>query len=374
MAWLRDSLFPPLLADERERRLRLFRTLLLVQSGTVVFLIAVCIGDALLYPRYVPLLIGFGLAFLFFSLLGYRLAQRGAFYLGATLLILSLLPLYTFFVCFYGSRGPLSYLYIWPIMLAAVLLEAPWVFVMAVLVALLYGTISYLELYQFWPIPIHGADLFEVWHRPSDVDLILYYHSETLTVILGYVAVAFFAWVAVRSLHRMLQRSRRQAAELEQYSTELEGMVSARTVELSQATKHLQTSLALIREGGSPILPIFQGVVLVPLVGVIDSERIRLVRERLLRQVAENRAHAVILDITGVPVVDTFVAKALVQTARGVRMLGATPILVGIRRKVSRTIVDLEVDLRGISTHAGLQDGLTYALSQVGAQIAVREQ
>ncbi|MBN1485100.1 MAG: STAS domain-containing protein, partial [Chloroflexia bacterium] len=80
---------------------------------------------------------------------------------------------------------------------------------------------------------------------------------------------------------------------------------------------------------------------------------------------ARERARAVIVDVTGVPVVDTMVAKALVQMAQGVRLLGALPILVGIRAEIAETIVDLGVDLQGIVIQAGLQQGLLYALEQV---------
>ncbi|MGC8874452.1 MAG: STAS domain-containing protein, partial [Chloroflexia bacterium] len=83
----------------------------------------------------------------------------------------------------------------------------------------------------------------------------------------------------------------------------------------------------------------------------------------------EHRARAVLLDITGVPTVDTAVANALVRLAQGVRLLGAVPVLVGVRAEVAQTIVDLGVDLQGIVTRANLQEGLEYALHTQGIRL-----
>ncbi len=367
-----ERFFPKLDPEERERRLRLFRTVLVVEVGSTLVVVLGCIPDTLGMPRQSLFLIATGLLAILLTVAGYLLARRGTFHFGATLLVLSLLPLHTFFVIFYGTRSSVSILYLQLVLLAAVLLEPRAIFVVTALVSLCYGTVAYLELQQIWPIPSYRPELFSIWHRPSDPSLVQLFYVEAGTVILGYVAVAFFAWVAARSLQQTLSRVRGQASELERYGSELEQMVAARTEELAGAMERLQDSLEVIQEVGSPVLPVFEGVLLAPLIGALDTARAALIEESVLQGIAEHRARVVILDITGVPMVDTAVAKALVQTAQGARLLGATPVLVGIRAEVARTIVELGVDLSKIVTRAGLQEGLLYALETLGMQVVPR--
>jgi rsbT co-antagonist protein RsbR len=95
--------------------------------------------------------------------------------------------------------------------------------------------------------------------------------------------------------------------------------------------------------------------------------------DRILRETDKRRAEVVILDITGVSIVDTAVANALIQTSLGVHLLGAISILVGIRAEVAETMVELGVDLGEIVTRASLQEGLQYALETMGIQMIEEE-
>jgi PAS domain S-box-containing protein len=117
-----------------------------------------------------------------------------------------------------------------------------------------------------------------------------------------------------------------------------------------------------LRELSTPIIPIGDGVVAMPLIGTIDSNRAQLVIETLLEGVAASRAKSAILDITGVQVVDTQVANALLLAAQAVNLLGAQVIITGIRPEVAQTLVGLGLDLSGIKTLATLQAGIAYAL------------
>lgn len=121
---------------------------------------------------------------------------------------------------------------------------------------------------------------------------------------------------------------------------------------------------AALRELSTPLIPIAEGVVAMPLIGSIDSSRAQLVVETLLTGTAELRAHTTIIDITGVPVVDTQVANALLRAAQAVKLLGARVILTGIRPEVAQTLVGLGVDLSGISTRGALQAGIAEALGR----------
>jgi anti-anti-sigma factor len=117
-----------------------------------------------------------------------------------------------------------------------------------------------------------------------------------------------------------------------------------------------------LRELSTPLIPISERVVIMPLIGTIDSQRAQIVMETLLQGVAQHQAALVILDITGVQVVDTQVAQTFIQAAQAVRLLGAQVMLTGIQPQIAQTLVQLGVDLSGIITRGSLQAGIADAL------------
>jgi rsbT co-antagonist protein RsbR len=119
---------------------------------------------------------------------------------------------------------------------------------------------------------------------------------------------------------------------------------------------------AAIRELSTPLMPLADGVIAMPLVGTIDSGRAQQIIETLLEGVSQHQAQSVILDITGVQMVDTQIANALMQAAQAVRLLGADVILTGIRPDVAQTLVHLGTDLGHMVTRSNLQSGIAYAL------------
>lgn len=121
---------------------------------------------------------------------------------------------------------------------------------------------------------------------------------------------------------------------------------------------------AVLRELSTPLVPIADGVVAIPLVGAIDSARAQQIMETLLVGVAERQAEIAILDITGVQVVDTQIANAFVRAALAVQLLGAQVVLTGIGPEIAQTLVQLGSDLRGLQTRGTFQDGIAYALNR----------
>jgi DNA-binding LacI/PurR family transcriptional regulator/anti-anti-sigma regulatory factor len=119
-----------------------------------------------------------------------------------------------------------------------------------------------------------------------------------------------------------------------------------------------------VRELGCPVIPLLSEVVLVPLIGGIDSGRASQIVESLLHEAARLRARMVVVDVTGVPVVDASVADALIRAAQALRLLGVQAILTGIRPEVAQTLVGLGLDLSGIATQRDLQSGIAYALER----------
>jgi rsbT co-antagonist protein RsbR len=126
---------------------------------------------------------------------------------------------------------------------------------------------------------------------------------------------------------------------------------------------------AAIRELSTPVIRMHRGVLLLPLVGTVDSHRAQQIMETLLTRVVDEQARVVIVDIAGVPVVDTRVADHLLKTTEAVHLLGAVTIVTGISAQVARTIVQLGVDISSIHTRARLEDGIELGLGLVGKAI-----
>lgn len=124
-----------------------------------------------------------------------------------------------------------------------------------------------------------------------------------------------------------------------------------------------------LQELSASLIPVFEKVSVMPLVGTIDTERARLIMENLLEGVVKHRAEVVLLDITGVPVVDTMVAHHIIQAADAVRLVGAKCMLVGIRPEIAQTIVTLGINLNEFTTTSTLQRGVEQALAWTNRKI-----
>lgn len=124
-----------------------------------------------------------------------------------------------------------------------------------------------------------------------------------------------------------------------------------------------------LQELSAPLIPVVDKISIMPLVGTIDTERARLIMENLLEGVVKQRAEVVLLDITGVPVVDTMVAHHIIQAADAVRLVGAKCMLVGIRPEIAQTIVTLGINLSDFTTTSTLQRGMQEALGLTNRSI-----
>lgn len=124
-----------------------------------------------------------------------------------------------------------------------------------------------------------------------------------------------------------------------------------------------------LQELSASLIPVFDKVSVMPLVGTIDTERARLIMENLLDGVVRHRAEVILLDITGVPVVDTMVAHHIIQAADAVRLVGAKCMLVGIRPEIAQTIVTLGINLNEFTTTSTLQRGVEQALAWTNRKI-----
>lgn len=121
-----------------------------------------------------------------------------------------------------------------------------------------------------------------------------------------------------------------------------------------------------------PIVQVWEGVVLVPLIGMLDSQRAQQLMERLLHRITETSSQVAVIDITGVPTIDTQTAQHLIETISAVRLLGSEVILTGVRPIIAQTLVHLGIDLAHVTTRSSLAAGLRMALDSLGIIVAAK--
>jgi rsbT co-antagonist protein RsbR len=200
----------------------------------------------------------------------------------------------------------------------------------------------------------------------SNTVLILF--IGTLISFIG-ARIAAGAFVATQQAQQAVDAASHQLAEL---NASLEAQVQARTQELSQALaeveiraverqhllEEIENQRDAIREMSVPILPVRAGTLVLPLVGALDSERLNDLQTQALTALERSRAHTLLLDVTGVPIVDTYVARGIMRTVQAARLLGANAVLIGVRPEVAQALVTLGVDLSDVHTAADLQSAL----------------
>jgi len=122
-------------------------------------------------------------------------------------------------------------------------------------------------------------------------------------------------------------------------------------------------------ELSTPVVKLWHGILALPMIGTLDSARTQIVMESLLQKIAETESSIAIIDITGVPTVDTLTAQHLIKTVTAARLMGAECIISGIRPQIAQTIVHLGVELGGVTTKASLADAFAIALDRTGRAV-----
>lgn len=173
--------------------------------------------------------------------------------------------------------------------------------------------------------------------------------TATTTILLLYLLRQFH-----QQLNRMLRQSYEANHALQEAFEQVQQQAEEQARLLAENTQQRET----IRELGVPVLPISATSLVMPLVGALDTARLQQVQERALDAIQRATARYLVLDITGVPVVDTQVAQGLIGVVQAARLLGARVVLVGVRPEVAQAMVTLGIRLDGIQTAATLADGL----------------
>jgi rsbT co-antagonist protein RsbR len=195
-------------------------------------------------------------------------------------------------------------------------------------------------------------------------------------MIMSFALISALIGLFVDRIGTMMRDSlaaqRARERDLEALSRRLETNVRERTADLEMALGSLEVRAAeqerllaensrqqaAIRELSVPVLPISATTLVMPLVGSLDGERLLILQDRALGVIMQTSARRLLLDITGVPLVDSYVAQGLIRTLQAARLLGAEVALVGVRPEVAQSIVGLGIDLSGMRTYADLQSAL----------------
>lgn len=217
---------------------------------------------------------------------------------------------------------------------------------------------------------IVGLGFLPRWLPPVPSNMLSVLQFATPAVVVVLLALLFgYTW---NNLHTSLRASQVANRELEALRDGLETQVARRTAELESALsqvqdqaqhqahllKEIERQQATIRDLGVPVLPVSASAAVVPLVGALDGERLTILRDRALRAVEQLRIHTLLLDLTGVEILDERVAAGVIELAAAVRLLGARVVLIGIRPEVAESIVALGADLRGMRSICDLRTAL----------------
>jgi rsbT co-antagonist protein RsbR len=132
----------------------------------------------------------------------------------------------------------------------------------------------------------------------------------------------------------------------------------------------IERQQAELLELSTPVVKLWDGVLALPIIGTLDSSRTQTMMEALLTRIADTGSNIAIIDITGVPTVDTLVAQHLIKTVTAIRLMGAECIISGVRPQIAQTIVHLGVDLGTVTTKANLADALALALARIGMSVS----
>jgi rsbT co-antagonist protein RsbR len=217
---------------------------------------------------------------------------------------------------------------------------------------------------------------------PEGLSVVATIGFNTIVLILS----TFLVRETTGAIRRALAETQSYAREMDKYRRQLEQRIERRTEQLNEALadveahseglnralEELRASQRVIRELSSPVVPVFQDLIVMSLVGSIDSQRAVAITAEMLNGIERYDARIVILDITGVPVVDTQVAKILLESARAAQLMGCQAVLTGIKPEIAQTMVELGIEVTALVTRSELQGGIEYALKEMGLRLEKR--
>lgn len=169
----------------------------------------------------------------------------------------------------------------------------------------------------------------------------------------------------LKSHEELELRVRERTADLEKLNEALRAEIEER----KRADEIISRQAQEILEVSTPVIQIWEGIVTVPLIGTLDSRRTQQLMEQLLQKIVETSSLVALIDVTGVPTIDSRTAQYLIETISAVHLLGAEVVLTGIRPEIARTLVQLGTDLSNVNTRSSFSAGLLFALNLLKLQV-----
>jgi rsbT co-antagonist protein RsbR len=362
--WLDDLPYPDLM----QRR----------QAGLLQYLLLSLIGIALidllstvLTTTEVQLAIVFAAIVVIFELLAagaLLLLRRGHLHAAALVLVTTILVVISALLILTGLQNNMLSLmaFVIPVCLAGFLFHRRGLWTTMAVSFAVVGTLAYLDSSHS---PLVGL-------IASDTSL-----SYALVIfVFVLVLLALFLDRFGGGFREALAAAAAREQELDHLRQSLEVTVAERTARMEQALRdaemradeqarllmELEQQRAVVREMSVPVIPVSDTILVMPLVGALDSERLRDLQAEALRSVERTSARYLVLDITGVSVVDSQVAQGIMTVVEALRLLGAVALLVGIRPEIAQTIVGLGLHLRGLQTYSDLRLALDAIAEQEG--------
>ena len=178
--------------------------------------------------------------------------------------------------------------------------------------------------------------------------------------------IAAYCYHLVSILEKLAEAPRQSVSKLtESFSSLLKVMFLDMTLAVEAYVRPVEELVAQQREAilelSTPVISLWEGIIMAPLIGAMDTNRAKQVMERLLEAIVETQARVAIIDVTGLPVVDTQVAAHLIDMERAARMLGSTVVITGISPSIAQTLTRLQIDLSQVITKGTLRTGLEEA-------------
>ncbi|WP_165774557.1 STAS domain-containing protein [Candidatus Viridilinea mediisalina] len=333
----------------------LLALLLIAFFGAFVALLApIALADALIVIALVWLTIPV-------ALVGIWLLHQGRFARAALLTCVGLIFTLSLLLITTGVRdgGALLFGFALPILLAGLLADR---FTMVLSILLSSAGIVLAFLLERLHVPLVGIAAPQGENMGGILGGFL-----VIALILGFFVLRFG-----QVLRTSLAESQQRAVELEQNQAELEQRVVERTSALQHALADMQAQAAtqarlleenlaqrtIIQQLSVPLLPVDRKTLVVPLVGLLDAERIQILQQRVLQGIEHSQARRVLLDVSGIPLLDQQVAQGLLALVQQVSLLGAHASLVGVRPEVAEAMVALNIDLSNIRSYADLEAAL----------------
>jgi anti-anti-sigma regulatory factor len=362
--WLDDLPYPDLL---QRRQAGLLQYLLLSLMGVAL----IDLISTVLTTTEAQLAIVFSITVVIFELLGagaLLLLRRGRLRSAALALVTTILVALSALLILTGVQAnvPSLMAFVVPVCLAGFLFARRGLWITTAVSFAVVGIVAYLD----------SSDSPLVGHIPTDTSL----GYALVIFVFVLVLLALFLERFGGGFREALAAAAAREQELNTLRQSLEATVAERTARMEQALRdaearadeqarllmELEQQRTVVREMSVPVIPVSTTVLVMPLVGALDTRRLHDLQTEALRSVGRTSARYLVLDITGVSVVDSQVAQGIMAVVEALRLLGAVAILVGIRPEIAQTIVGLGLHLRGLQTYSDLRLALDAIAEQEG--------